>query len=115
MYKRILAAIDWTANTEAVLDEARQLASLTGAAVHILHVRTMDFPSLPSILSTLPGQAPAGEPSASDASSVARRMVDDAVAVLSTAGVHAEGLLMESAPEIPHKPYWTGLGTWMWS
>jgi nucleotide-binding universal stress UspA family protein len=98
MYKRILAAIDWTPNTEAVLDQTRQMASLTGAAVLVLHVRAADFPSLPSILGTLASQALAGEPVASDASSVARRMVDDAVAVLSTAGVHAEGLLLESTP-----------------
>jgi nucleotide-binding universal stress UspA family protein len=98
MYKRILAAIDWTASTEAVLDQTRHLASLTGATVHVLHVRATDFPSLPSILGALASQALAGEPAASDAGSVAQRMVDDAVAVLSTGGVHAEGLLLESTP-----------------
>ncbi|MCO6008434.1 universal stress protein [Actinoallomurus purpureus] len=98
MYKRILAAIDWTASTEAVLEQTRHLASLTGATVIVLHVRATDFPSLPSILGTLASQALAGEPAASDANTVARRMVDDAVAVLSTAGVHAEGLLLESTP-----------------
>lgn len=98
MYKRILAAIDWTTSSESVLDQTRQLASLTGATVLVLHVRAADFPSLPSILNTLASQALAGEPAGNDASSVARRMVDDAIAVLSTAGVHAEGLLLESAP-----------------
>src|SRR3954471_4868698 len=98
VYKRILAAIDWTPSSEAVLDQTRQLASLTGAAVLVLHVRAADFPSLPSILNTLASQALAGEPAGKDASSVARRMVDDAIAVLSTAGVCAEGLLLESAP-----------------
>jgi nucleotide-binding universal stress UspA family protein len=98
VYKRILAAIDWTASSEAVLDQTRQLASLTGAAVLVLHVRAADFPSLPSILGTLASQALAGEPAGNDASSVARRMVDEAIAVLSTAGVQAEGLLLESAP-----------------
>jgi nucleotide-binding universal stress UspA family protein len=98
MYKRILAAIDWTASTETVLDQTRQLASLTGATVHVLHVRAADFPTLPSILGALASQALAGEAAASDASTVARRVVDDAVAVLSTAGVHAEGRLLESTP-----------------
>jgi nucleotide-binding universal stress UspA family protein len=98
MYKRILAAIDWTASAEAVLDQARQLASLTGAAVHVLHVRAMDFPSVSSILGGLASQALAGEPVASHASGVAQRMVDDAVAALSAAGVRAEGTLLESTP-----------------
>jgi nucleotide-binding universal stress UspA family protein len=98
VYKRILAAIDWTASSEAVLDQTRRLASLTGAEVLVLHVQAADFPSLPSILGTLASQALAGEPAGNDASSVARRMVDDAITVLSTAGVHAEGLLLESAP-----------------
>jgi ACDE family multidrug resistance protein len=98
VYKRILAAIDWTVSSEAVLDQTRQLASLTGAAVLVLHVQAADFPSLPSILGTLASQALAGEPAGNGASSVARRMVDDAIAVLDTAGVHAEGLLLESTP-----------------
>jgi nucleotide-binding universal stress UspA family protein len=98
MYKRILAAIDWTASTEAVLDATRQLASLTGAVVRVLHVQAMDFPPLPSILGTSASQALAAEPVASDASSVAQRMVDNAVAELSTAGVHAEGMLLDSTP-----------------
>jgi nucleotide-binding universal stress UspA family protein len=98
VYKRILAAIDWTASTEAVLDQTRQLASLTGATVLVLHVRAADFPSLPSILGSLASQALAEEPVSGDANSVARRMVDDAVAALSTEGVEAEGLLLESTP-----------------
>jgi nucleotide-binding universal stress UspA family protein len=98
VYKRILAAIDWTANSEAVLDQTRQLASLTGAAVVVVHVRAADFPSLPSILGALASQALAGEPAGNEASSVARRMVNDATAVLSTAGVRAEGLLVEGTP-----------------
>ena len=98
MYKRILAAIDWTASTDAVLDQTRQLAALTGATVLVLHVRAADFPSLPSILGSLASQALAEEPAAKDPTSVARRMVDDAVATLSTEGVQAEGLLLESTP-----------------
>lgn len=98
MYKRILAAIDWTASSEAVLDQTRRLASLTGAQVLVLHVRAADFPSLSSILGALASQALAGEPAGNDAGSVAQRMVDDAIVVLSAAGVHAEGLLLESAP-----------------
>lgn len=98
MYKRILAAIDWTASTEAVLDQTRQLAALTGATVLVLHVRAADFPSLPSILGSLASQALAQEPATNDAAGVARRMVDDAVVMLSAEGVQAECLLLESTP-----------------
>lgn len=76
MYKRILTAIDWTPSTEAMLDQSRQLASLTGATVLVLHVRAADFPSLPSILGAPASQVLAGEPAASDAGSVAQRMAD---------------------------------------
>jgi nucleotide-binding universal stress UspA family protein len=98
VYKRILAAIDWTVSTEAVLDQTRQLATLTGATVLVLHVRAADFPSLPSILGSLASRALAEEPATDDPTSVARRMVDDAVAALSAEGVQAEGLLLESTP-----------------
>lgn len=98
MYKRILAAVDWMASSEAVLDQTRQLASLTGAEVLVLHVRATEFPSLPSILGTLASQALTGEPPENNANSEARRMIDDAIAALSRAGVAAEGLLLESPP-----------------
>jgi nucleotide-binding universal stress UspA family protein len=103
MYKRILAAIDWTTSAESVLDQARRIALLTGAAMLVLHVRATDFPSLSSVLNDLARRAPGGEPRGDDASDVARRMVDDAVTVMSAAGVNAEGLLLESTTgNAPH-------------
>jgi nucleotide-binding universal stress UspA family protein len=98
MYKGILAAIDWAESTEAVLDQTRRLASLTGASVHVLHVQTRAVPPPQSTLGYLTRQALTTEP-AVDASVAARRMVDDAVAMLSKAGVQATGLLLESTPE----------------
>jgi nucleotide-binding universal stress UspA family protein len=98
LYERILAAVDWSGSTEAVLDQTRRLASLTGAAVHVLHVRVTDFPSVPQLLGALANQALTGERAESDAGGVARRMVDEAVAGLSAAGIGAEGVLLESAP-----------------
>ena len=98
MYERILVAVDWSESTEAVLDHTRLLASLTGAAVHVLHVRATDFPSVPQMLGALANQALTGERAESDAGGVARRMVDEAVAGLSAEGVGAEGVLLESAP-----------------
>jgi nucleotide-binding universal stress UspA family protein len=98
MYKGILAAIDWAESTEAVLDQTRRLASLTGASVHVLHVQARAFPPPQSTLGYLASQALTTEP-AGDASVAARRMVDDAVAMLSKAGVQATGLLLEGTPE----------------
>lgn len=98
MYERILVAVDWSESTEAVLDHTRLLASLTGAAVHVLHVRATDFPSVPQMLGALANQALTGERAESDAGGVARRMVDEAVAGLSAEGVSAEGVLLEGAP-----------------
>ncbi len=95
MYKRILAAIDWTAGADAVVDQARQLAALTGAAVHGLHVQPMNVPSPPT-LSTLANQALTTGPAPGDAAAAAHRMVDEAVAVLDAAGVHAEGTVLET-------------------
>ncbi|MDN3351471.1 universal stress protein [Actinomadura sp. DC4] len=98
MYERILVAVDWSATTEAVLDHTRRLAALTGAAVHVLHVRTTEFPSVPQMLGDLANQALAGGPTESDAGGAARRMVEDAAAALAAEGIGAEGLLLESAP-----------------
>jgi nucleotide-binding universal stress UspA family protein len=98
MYKRILAAIDWTESPESVLDQVRRLASLTGATVYVLHVQARNLPPPHSTLGYLASQALTAEP-AGDASMAARRMVDDAVAALSAAGVHAVGLLLECTAE----------------
>jgi nucleotide-binding universal stress UspA family protein len=98
VYERILVAVDWSESTEAVLEQTRSLALLTGATVHVLHVRTTDFPSVPQLLDALASQALTGGPVESDAGGAARRMVDDAVAALAAEGVHAEGVLLESAP-----------------
>jgi nucleotide-binding universal stress UspA family protein len=98
MYQGILAAIDWAESTEAVLDQTRRLASLTGATVHVLHVQARTFPTPHSTLGYLASQALTTEP-AKDASMAARRMVDDAVATLSKAGVRATGVLLECTPE----------------
>lgn len=99
MYRRILTALDWTAGTEAVLDQTRRLAMLTGATVHVLHVHAMSLPIPRSTLGYLATQALITEPTARGASDVAHRMVDDAVAALAASGVRAVGLLLESMPE----------------
>lgn len=97
MYKRILAAIDWTSGADAVVDQTRQLAELTGAAVHILHVQPMNVPSPPA-LSTLANHALTAGPAPGDAVAAAHQMVGEAVAVLDAVGVHAEGTVLETPP-----------------
>jgi nucleotide-binding universal stress UspA family protein len=98
LYERILVAVDWSPSTVAVLGHTRRLASLTGAAVHVLHVRMTDLPSVPQMLGALAGRGLTGEPGESDAGGTARRMLEEAVAGLTAAGVRAEALLLESAP-----------------
>jgi nucleotide-binding universal stress UspA family protein len=98
VYKRILAAIDWTESTQAVLDQTRRLASLTGASVHVVHVRATDFQSVPQMLGSMASRTPLGESVETEAGGVARRMIEDAVAALVAAGVDAEGVLLDSAP-----------------
>jgi hypothetical protein len=83
---------------EAVLDQTRRLAALTGATVHVLHAQARISPPPHSTLGYLASRALTTEPTG-DASAAARRMVDDAVASLSRAGVQATGLLLECTPE----------------
>ncbi|MBY8882979.1 universal stress protein [Actinacidiphila acidipaludis] len=39
MYKKILAAVDGSAHGTAVLDSVASLAKLSGASVHVIHIR----------------------------------------------------------------------------
>jgi nucleotide-binding universal stress UspA family protein len=98
VYERILTAIDWTESTEAVLDQTRRLASLTGATVHVVHVLAADFQSVPQMLGSMASRTPLGERVETEAGGVARRMVEDAVAALLAEGIDAEGVLLDSAP-----------------
>lgn len=64
MHQRILTAVDWTAGTEAVLDQTRRLAWPTGAMVHVLHVHPMSPPTPLSTLGHLAVQTLITEPAA---------------------------------------------------
>ena len=91
MYERILAAIDATPNTKAVLEQTRQLARLVGASVHVLHVQPPHTaPGPPPALSVLEG-IPVEDTST-------QRMVDAAVAELTAAGVPADGEVLAIPP-----------------
>ena len=93
MYERILAAIDATPHTKAVLEQTRQLARLVGASVHVLHVQPTTTPQGPfPALRVLEGTPLAGVPAEDTA---AQRMVDDAVAEFTAAGICAVGEVLE--------------------
>ncbi len=82
MYKNILATVDGTVHGEAVLDAVSALAKLTGATVHVIHIRPMQV--LGSAF------APTAVVSTEE-DAAGQRVVDDALARLRGEGVTAEG------------------------
>jgi nucleotide-binding universal stress UspA family protein len=85
MYQRILAAVDLTPNENAVLDHARELAKLTGAAAYLLHVAQ---------LQVVPGEMfgeGLGVGAGADVDPREMQLCDQAVAQLTSAGIRAEG------------------------
>jgi nucleotide-binding universal stress UspA family protein len=89
MYKRILAAIDLTPNENTVLSHTQELATLTGAAVHLLHVAPVH---------RVPGEMLGeGVGLVSDADDIDAREMDlcnRAIAQLTAAGIRAEGQMI---------------------
>ena len=77
MYERVLAAIDHSESTGAVLAAARELARLSAGEVWVLHVRERDLSRF--------GGAP--EETAGDA----RQEVEAAACQVAAAGVKAQG------------------------
>ena len=82
MYKNILAAVDGTVHGEAVLDAVAPLAKLTGATVHVIHIRPIQVVG--------GGFAPSAVVSAEEDAD-GQRVVDRALARLRGDGVTAEG------------------------
>lgn len=89
MYRQVLAAIDLTANENHILDAVRDLAGLTGGAVHLLHVAQ---------LQSVPGEALGeglGVSNGADLDSHELQLSDQAVAQLAAAGVQATGQVIQ--------------------
>jgi nucleotide-binding universal stress UspA family protein len=82
MYKNILATVDGTVHGEAVLDAVSALAKLTGATVHVIHIRPMQV-----VGSAFAPTAVV----ATEEDATGQRVVDDALARLRGEGVTAEG------------------------
>jgi len=87
MYKKILAAIDLTPNENAVLDHTRQLAQLTSATVHLLHVAPLHH---------IPGDLVAGTglgvvSGEDDIAPDDRQMIREAEEHLTSGGITARG------------------------
>lgn len=83
MYKNILAAVDGTAHGASVLDAASSLAKLSGATVHVIHIRPLQVLGAPF--------APAAGVVPAEADADARKVVDEALARLRAEGITAEG------------------------
>lgn len=89
MFDRLLAAIDLTSNENHVLDAARDLAGLTGGAVHLLHVA-----QLQSVPGEMLGEG-LGVSNGADVDPRELRLSDQAVAQLAAAGVQATGQVIQ--------------------
>lgn len=82
MYKNILAAVDGTAHGTAVLDAVASLAKLSGATVHVIHIRPLQVLGgsfAPSVVVSVEEDADG------------QLVVDEALARLREDGVTAEG------------------------
>ena len=89
MYQRLLTAIDLTANENHILDAARDLAQLTGGAVHLLHGAQ---------LQSVPGETLGeglGVSNGADIDAHELQLSDQAVAQLVAAGVQATGQVIQ--------------------
>jgi nucleotide-binding universal stress UspA family protein len=82
MYKNILAAVDGTAHGAAVLDAVASLAKLTGATVHVIHIRPSEVIG--------GGFAPSTVVSVEE-DAEGQRVVNEALTRLREDGITAEG------------------------
>lgn len=90
MYKNILTAVDGSAHGSAVLDAVTSLAKLTGATVHVIHIRPSQV---------LSGGFTGGAVVAVEEAADGRKVVDEALARLRADGVTAEGEVDEGLRE----------------
>jgi nucleotide-binding universal stress UspA family protein len=79
MYEKLLVAVDHSASTEHVLEAARDLASLSGGEVWVLHLREREV------------MPPRGGSYVTETPDEAQESVDAAVAELTQAGIKAHG------------------------
>ena len=91
MYKKILAAVDGTVHGTDVLDAVASLGKLTGAEVHVVHIRPLQVFGAPF--------APTGGVVPTEEATDAQRVVDDAVARLRADGITADGEVDDGLPE----------------
>lgn len=90
MFKRILAAVDGTPHSAAVVETVGSLAKATGAGVHVIHIRPSQVIGV-----GLTGGAVVTVEEAAEG----RQVVDEALARLRAAGVAAEGEVDEGVRE----------------
>ncbi|HEY1346935.1 MAG TPA: universal stress protein [Streptosporangiaceae bacterium] len=82
MYERILVALDYSAVSDRVLAAAKDLASMSGARVWVLHLREREI----GRMGLVPAEPDSGEAAA----------VDSAVKALMETGVDARGEIRET-------------------
>jgi nucleotide-binding universal stress UspA family protein len=88
MDKKILVAVDDSPERETVLEHAAELAKTVGAAVHILHIRTIDTGVL-------------GAGIVEEDSGAVHELVTSSIKELATQGITADGEIREAVrPDI---------------
>jgi nucleotide-binding universal stress UspA family protein len=80
MYDKLVVAVDHSKSTERVLAAARDLASLSGGEVWVLHLREMEYTARTGPMPT-------------ESRDEAREQVDAAVEELTQAGIKAHGVV----------------------
>ncbi|MFI1095698.1 universal stress protein [Streptomyces sp. NPDC020917] len=90
MYKKILAAVDGSEYGTAVLDTVASLAKLSGASVHVIHIRPDQV---------VAGGITAGVVVSTEEADESRTLVNEAVDRLRSEGITAEGEVDEGLRE----------------
>ena len=83
MFEKVLVGIDGSPHAAKALSGARELATLSGAEVRVVHVRE---------LASVPGGR--GGPIPSEGRDEAQKLVDGAVAELTSAGLNVTGAVL---------------------
>ncbi|SEO91771.1 universal stress protein [Actinacidiphila rubida] len=90
MYKKILAAVDGSDNGQAVLDTVASLAKLSGASVHVIHIRPDQV---------VAGGITAGVVVSTEEANEGTEVVEAALTRLRAEGIAAEGEVDEGLRE----------------
>jgi nucleotide-binding universal stress UspA family protein len=88
MYEKILVAVDDSPERESVLEHAAELAKAVGAAVHVLHIQTID--------TDLMGSGVMAGGLVEENSGAVHELVESSIKELATQGIITDGEIREA-------------------